>query len=254
MLLRDLKVMFSAKKCQILFIAILLALPSALHGQLNVITSGGFARANQELVPTFEKRSGITVTTTRGASQGNGPNTIPAQIRRGVTADVVILSKEGLGELITEARIIPGTAVDLAQARLGVAVRAGIPKPEIGTVEGFKSMVLRATSINAVSTSAVYLTEKLFPKLGIGKEVASKIRDTGETEITIRPESEIVNTAGLEFVGPVPEEIQFVSVFSAAIVAGTKQPEVSRQFIEFLASADAQGAIRKSGMEPVPRR
>ena len=245
---------FRTKKWRTLFIAAVLAAPPALFGQLNVIASGGFARAYQELVPAFETRTGITVTTTRGPSQGDGPNTIPAQIRRGVAADVVILSKEGLGELVAEARIIPGTAVDLAQARLGVAVRTGAPKPDIGTVEGFKDMVLRAKSINAVSTSAVYLTETLFPKLGIGKEVASKIKDSGETEITIRPESEIVNTPGLEFVGPVPEEIQFVSVFSAAIVAGTKQPEASRQLIAFLASENAHAAIRKSGMEPAPRR
>jgi molybdate transport system substrate-binding protein len=241
------------KKCRTLLSAAVLAAPAALFGQLNVITSGGFGRAYQELIPTFEKGTGLTVTTTRGFSQGNSPNTIAAQLRRGVAADVVIMSKEGVDDLIAEGRILSGTAVDLAQARLGVAVRAGLPKPDISTVEEFKKMVLRAKSITASSTSGIYVTEKLFPKLGIAREVNGNISGARETEITILPVSELVNFPGLEFVGPVPEEIQFVSVFSAAIIAGTKQPGASRQLIAFLASENAQAAIRNSGMEPVPR-
>jgi molybdate transport system substrate-binding protein len=243
-----------AKRCRTLFIAAVLFAPATLFGQLNVITSGGFGRAYQALIPAFEKQSGITVTTTRGFSQGNGPNTIVAQLRRGVTADVVILSKEGLDDLIAEGRIRSGTVVDLAQARLGVAVRAGLPQPDISTVQGFKTMVLRAKSVTASSTSGIYVTERLFPKLGIAKEVNGNISAARETEITILPVSEIVNFPGLDFVGPVPKEIQFVSVFSAAIIAGTKQPEASGQLIAFLASENAKAAIRNSGMERVPRQ
>jgi len=238
-------------------IAIACLSPSALFGQLNVITSGGFAAAYQELIPAFETRSGISVKTTRGASQGDGPNTIPAQLRRGLAADIVIMSKEGLSELISGGKIVPGSAVDLAQARLGVGVRAGAPKPDISTVEGFKQMVLRAKFINIVSTTAIYMTEKLFPKLGITADIAGKIKGStvgevasGEVEITIRPVSEILTVPGVDFVGPVPAEIQFVSVFTAAIVAGSKHTEAAKQLITFLASEDAKPAIRKSGMQP----
>src|SRR6266576_2455702 len=101
-----------------------LALPAASFAQVKVITSGGFSAAFQELLPEFEKTTGITVTAARGSSQGNGPNTIGAQLRRGVPADVVIMSREGLDELIAEGRIVAGTDVDLAQTPLGLAVRA----------------------------------------------------------------------------------------------------------------------------------
>jgi molybdate transport system substrate-binding protein len=240
-----------------LLIAAVMLAPAVSFGQLNVITSGGFAAAYREIVPAFESRSGITVTTMRGASQGSGPTTIPAQLRRGAAADVVIMSKEGLSELIAEGRIVPGSAVDLAQSPLGVAVHSGAPKPDIGTVEAFRQMVLRAKSINLVSTTGLYMTERLFPKLGIPADVSAKIKGStvaeiasGEVEIAIRPVSELVNVPGIDFVGPIPREIQYDSVFTAAIVAGSKQTEAAKRLIAFLASEDARATIRKSGMEP----
>ena len=235
--------------------------PPASFAQLTVMTSGGFAAAYRELLPAFEKQSGIAVTTRRGASQGSGPNTIPAQLRGGVAVDVVIMSREGLAGLVAEGRIVPGSARELAQSPLGVAVRAGAPKPDIRTVAAFQQMLLRAKSINVVSTTAVYMRETLLPRLGIAAEVAGKIKDTtvdevagGAVEVAIRPVSELVHVPGIDFVGPVPDEIQFVSVFSAAIVGGSKQTEAARQLIRFLTSEEATPAIRKSGMEPVKSR
>jgi molybdate transport system substrate-binding protein len=236
-------------------------LPPAALAQLSVVISGGFAAPYQELLPGFEKTSGITVTTKRGASQGSGPSTIPTQLRSGVAVDVVIMSKEGLHTLIDEGRILPGSAVDLAQSPLGVAVRTGAAKPDINTVEGFKQALLQAKSINAVSTTGLYLTERLLPKLGIATEVSRKIKGStvgdivsGEVEIAIRPVSEIVNVPGVDFVGPIPEEIQFVSVFTAAIVAGSNQTDAAKRLIGFLATEDARPAIRRSGMEPIRSR
>jgi molybdate transport system substrate-binding protein len=171
------------------------------------------------------------------------------------------MSKEGLGELLVEGRIIPASAVDLAQARLGVAVRAGTPKPDISTVEAFRHMLLRSKSINALSTTGLYLTEKLLPKLGIAGEVTGKIKDgtvatvaTGEVQIAIRPISELVNVPGIDFVRPVPEEFQYLSVFSAAIVAGSKQVDAGQRLIHFLGSEAAEAAIRRNGMDPVKSR
>jgi len=244
-----------------LLLAVAFLSSPALFGQLNVITSGGFAAAYQELLPEFEKSSGLAFSTKRFASQGSGPNTIPAQLRAGAAADVVIMSKEGLRELVAEGRIIPASAVDLAQARLGVAVCAGAPKPEIRTVEAFRQMLLRANSINAVSTTGLYLIQTLLPRLGIAAEVAGKIKEgtvasiaSGEVELALRPVSELVSVPGVDFVGPVPEEVQYVSTFSAALVAGSKQVEAGRRLIQFLASEGAKSAIRRSGMDPVKAR
>lgn len=111
--------------------AVAVITPPASFAQLNVITSGGFAAPLRAILPDFQKGTGITVITARGQSQGGGPNAIGAQLRRGMPADVVIMSREGLNELIAEARIVTGTDVDLAQTPLGVSVRLGAAKPNI---------------------------------------------------------------------------------------------------------------------------
>jgi molybdate transport system substrate-binding protein len=236
--------------------------PSAAFAQLNVITSGGFSAAYREALPEFERTTGITVTTTTGASQGSGPNTIGAQLRRGVPADVVIMSREGLDELIAEGRTHPGTATNLAMTPLGMAVRAGAPKPDIGTVDAFKQTLLRAKSITfASSTTGIYLTTMLFPRLGIASEMAAKSTTAavaavarGEAELAIQPVSELLHVAGTEFVGPVPKDVQYISVFAAAVVAGTKELEKAERLIAFLNSDSAAAAIKKTGMEPVKSR
>src|SRR5262245_25288903 len=229
--------------------------------QLNVLISGGFAGAYEQLLPEFQRMSGIKVTTGSGASQGSGPQTIAAQLGR-VAADVVILSREGLNELIAAQRIALGTDVDLARVGLGVAVRTGTPKPDVSTVEGFKQVLLKAKAIAIPgSTGGIWLMTDVFPRLGIAKRINVKLtpRGTGatgmvaagEADITVLPVSEILHAAGVDFVGTIPPEIQLAQVFSAAVVAGCREIEASKQLIEFLASARASATIRKSGMEPL---
>jgi len=109
---------------------------SPAMAQVRVIISGGFSTAYRQVLPEFEKSTGIEVTTGSGASQGEGPLTIASQLERGEPFDVVILSREGLENLKAAGRILPGSDVDLATAAIGVAVGAGVPKPEIGTVIG----------------------------------------------------------------------------------------------------------------------
>src|SRR6516162_7907208 len=129
--------------------------PFAASAQLNVLISGGFSGAYEQLLPEFERTSGIKVTTGSGASQGTGPQTIAAQLARGVPANVVILSREGLSELIAARRIVAGTDVDLARVALGVAVRAGTPKPDVSTVEAFKQVLLKAKTVAIPEAPAV---------------------------------------------------------------------------------------------------
>jgi molybdate transport system substrate-binding protein len=105
--------------------------------QLEVIISGGFSGPYKQMLPEFEKTTGIKVVTKSGASQGSGPKTIKAQLAAGVTADVVILSREGLAELVEQNRILAGSDVDLAQAPLGLAIPSGNPRPNISTVKSF---------------------------------------------------------------------------------------------------------------------
>jgi molybdate transport system substrate-binding protein len=230
--------------------------------QLNVLISGGFNGAYDRLVPEFEQANGITVTTGSGASQGTGPQTIAAQLARGVPADVVILSREGLSELIAAKRIVAGTDIDLARVPVGVAVRAGTPRPDVSTVEGFKQVLLKArTVVVPGSTSGIWLMTELFPKLGVAAVINVEVtaRGTGATamvaagdaDIGVLPTSEIVYAPGVDFAGNIAAEIQFVQTFSAAIVAGSRELEGSKRLIQFLTSARASEVIRKSGMEPL---
>jgi molybdate transport system substrate-binding protein len=229
--------------------------------QLHVLISGGFSSAYEKLLPEFERTSGIKVATGSGASQGAGPQTIAAQLARGVPADVVILSREGLTELIAARRIAAGTDKDLARVPLGVAVRAGMPKPDVSTVAAFKEVLLKAKTVAVPeSTSGIWLMNDLFPRLGIAEKLsikaaprgsdATRMVAAGETDLAVMPVSEILHAQGVDFAGSIAAEIQFVQTFSAAAVAGSKQIDGSNRLIEFLASARASEAIRNSGMEP----
>src|SRR5207302_3268227 len=125
----------------------LLVWPEGAFAQMKVLISGGFSGAYERLLPEFERTSGIKVTTGSGASQGDGPQTIGAQLARGEKADVVILSREGLDSLIAANRIVAGTDVDLATVGIGVAVRAGSAKPDLSSVEAVKRALLNAKRV-----------------------------------------------------------------------------------------------------------
>ena len=230
--------------------------------ELKVIISGGFSGPYEQLVPQFERTTGIKVATGSGSSQGKGPQTIAAQLASGVAADVVILSREGLTGLIAERRIAPGTDVDLARTPIGVAVRAGAAKPEVRSVEDFKQVVLKARLVAVPSsTSGIFLIEEIFPRLGIAGRVnvkatprgsgAAAMVAAGEADLGLLPVSEIVHAQGVELAGVIAEEIQLHQIFSAAIVAGSNEIEAAKRLIAFLTSEPAAPTIRRGGMEPL---
>jgi molybdate transport system substrate-binding protein len=170
------------------------------------------------------------------------------------------MSKEGLGELVAEGRIIPASAVDLAQVQLGVAVRAGAPNrtsapwKQCGTCCFAQNRSMLWAPPGSISPTNCF-------RISVSREVTSKIKGgtaatvaTGEVEIPIRPVSELANVPGIDFVGPVPEEVQYLSIFSAAIVAGSHRVDAGQQLIHFLGSQAADAAIRRSGMAPVKSR
>jgi molybdate transport system substrate-binding protein len=230
--------------------------------ELKVIISGGFSGPYEQLIPQFERTTGIKVATGSGSSQGTGPQTIAAQLGRGVPADVVILSREGLSELIAARWIAAGTDVDLARTPIGVAVRAGAPKPDLRSVEDFKQVVLKAGTVAVPSsTSGIFLIEEIFPRLGIAGRVnvkatprgngAAAMVAAGEADIGLLPVSEIVHAPGVELAGVIAEEIQLNQIFAAAIVAASKETEAAKRLIAFLTSESAAQTIRRGGMEPL---
>ncbi|HVJ22737.1 MAG TPA: substrate-binding domain-containing protein [Burkholderiales bacterium] len=229
--------------------------------QVTVIISGGFSTAYRKLLPEFESSTGISITTLSGASQGKGPETIAAQLGRGLAVDVVILSREGLTGLIAAGRILAGSDADLATAALGAAVRSGARKPDVSTVAGFKQALLNAKAVAVpASTSGIYLTDEVFPRLGIADQLNVRVMPrgsqsaalvaAGEADIAVQPISELLSVEGLDYLGALADEIQLIQTFSAAIVAGSKEIEASKRLIAFLASARAAAAISSNGMQP----
>jgi molybdate transport system substrate-binding protein len=233
--------------------------------ELHVMISGGFTLAYRAVLPEFERTTGIAVSTASAASQGTGPSTMKAQLESGARPDVVILSREGLGELIAAGRIEPGTDVSLARVPIGAAVQVGKPPPDLATVDAFKRAMVTAHLIALPgSTSGIFLRNDVFPRLGIVDKVSVKVGPrgadatamvaAGEADIVLAPVSELMNVPGIAFVARLPDEVQLIQVFAAAIVAGSDHLDDAKRLIEFLASAQAAAAIEKSGMEPLGDR
>jgi molybdate transport system substrate-binding protein len=231
-------------------------------GALKVITSGGFAGVYRDMLPEFERRAGIKVETGSGASEGTGPNTIRYELAHGAKADVVILGREGLQQLIDDGRIAAGSATGLATAALGAAVRAGSPKPDIGTDVALLTALIDAGHVVAPgSTSGLFVRDKVFPKLNLpetvklrleagGTEAAETLR-AGRANILIGPISELIHETGIETVGLLPPDLQLIVTFTAAIVQDCQMPEAAKHLIDFL-SADTdelRAAIKRAGME-----
>jgi len=231
--------------------------------EVRVFISVGLSAAYQTLVPEFERASKNTVVTATGASMGTTPEAIPNRLQRGEPADVVIMVAEALDGLIAQGKVVAGSRVDIALSKIGMAVRAGTPKPDISSVDAFKKTLLAAKSIAySDSASGVYLSTVLFQRLGIADQLLPKSRAIlsepvgaavarGEAEIGFQGISELLPVAGIELVGLLPSELQKVTVFSAGVVVGAKEPEAGRALIRFLASPTAAPVIAKSGLEPV---
>ena len=246
-----------------LFAAAILGLAgSSKAAEVRVMISGGFSAAYRALAPEFERSTGHTLETASGPSMGNTPEAIPNRLQRGEPVDVVIMVGSALDELVRGGKVIGSSRVELARSKIGMVVRAGARKPDIGSVDAFKRTLLEAKSIvYSDSASGVYLSQVLFPKLGIADQIAGKSRmipaepvaavvARGEAEIGFQQISELLPVQGAELVGALPPELQKITVFSAGIAAGAKEPEAGRALIRFLTSPGAASAIEKSGLEP----
>jgi len=244
-----------------LVLLLLLCPQPAAAQELKVMTSGTFTAALLELSPRFERESGhhvVAATTTMGV----GENSIPNRLRRHEPADVVILDDDAMTQLIADGTVIAGSRTPLARSGIGMAVRAGAPRPDISTVEALRRTLLAARSIAySASVSGRYLTTELFQRLGIAEQMAGKSRRIdgervgavvarGEAELGFQQTSELLPVPGIDYVGPLPADVQRVSVFSAGVAAHSRNRAAAEALLRFLASADAAAAVAKTGLEP----
>lgn len=236
---------------------------AAQAAEVHVMISGGLSAAYNALVPEFEKATGNKVVTAYGPSMGTTVNAIPVRLGRGEPADVLIMVGYALDDLIKNGKAVAGSKVDLVNSRIGVAVKAGSPKPDIATADAVKRALLAAKSVAySDSASGVYVSTEMFDKLGITAEMkdkAKKIPATpvaeivakGEAELGLQQISELKAVAGVDIVGPLPDSLQKITVFSAGIATGSKEPEAGKALIKFLGSPAARETIIKSGLEPI---
>ena len=250
---------FVHRQIALLVIVLLWQAAAARAQELVVMTSGAFTAAHLALAPRFENRTKHKVVTA-ATSMGTGSVSIPSRLRRGEVVDVVIVAAESLDEFIKAGTVVNGSRVDLARSGIGLAVRSGTPKPDISSVDALKRALLAAKSVAySASVSGDYLVGELFPKLGIAAEMKAKSRRIerervgavvarGEAEIGFQQISELLPIAGIDVVGPLPEAVQRVTVFSAGVAASSKHPDLAREFIRFLASEEAAGTVVKTGL------
>ena len=251
------KVLLARRAASTLAAALLLLTPLAYADDIKVIASAAFKEAYLELVPAFEKASGHKVITIWA-----GGVDIVKRIEGGELVDVVIIARPPVEALIKQGKLAAGSRVDLAKSGVGVAVRAGAPRPDISSADALKRALLAAKSIAYSSGPSGAHIAALIKRMGIEEEVKAKVFQTkpgnpvgnyvarGEAEIGFQQLGELMPIAGIDLLGPLPAEVQEITVFSGAVHAAAKSAVAARALLEFFASPAAAPVIMKKGMTP----
>lgn len=253
------------------FIALAALLPQTSRAaDIQVMISAGFFGVYAQLGPAFERASGHRLVTTRGPSMGDSPEAIPARLARGEAADVVIMDGGGADELVHKGMARAEGKTLLALSQIGMVVRAGAAKPDIGSVESFRQTLLAAKSVAySDSGSGTYLSTQLFNQLGVADQVLPKSRKVrgppsgepvaavvarGEAEIGFQQVAELIHVPGVTYVGIIPQALQPGATFAGAITRDAKQPDAAAALLRFLTSPDVAPVLLKAGLAAPPRR
>lgn len=229
--------------------------------ELSVYSSIGVRSAAEELFRKFEKQGGSRLAVTWGTAP-----MLVARIEAGERADVLILSRAGIDSLIKHGKILSGSDVTLAGSGVAIAVKAGAPKPDISTPEALKQTLLKTKSIaysepSAGGASGVYFA-KLLERMGIAETMKPKTKYppaggfsaelllTGDAELAVQQKPELLHVSGVEIVGFLPGELNLVTEFAAAIMAGSRNAEAAKVLIGSLRSPEAAAVFRSKGLEP----
>ena len=225
--------------------------------EIKVASTQATEEAYKELVAQFEKATGHKVTT-----YFSGTLNVSKKLAEGEPYDLVIMSASAIEEQIKLGKVAAGSRVNLASSGTGLAVKRGAPKPDIATIDALKKTLLTAKSIGySTGPSGVYVVGML-QKLGIGDEVKPKLKQTpsgvfvgtlianGDAEIGFQQISELVHFPGIDYVGPLPAEVQNTTMFSTGIHSAAKEAEAAKALVKFLTAPAAAPVIKKHGLEP----
>ena len=226
--------------------------------EITVIASTAMREVMEELVPMFERASGhkVAISFLSGA-------VLPVKMKEGAQADVVVTTPATIDDLVAAGKVVANTRVDFVRSGAGVAVRAGAPKPDVSTPAAFKDALLAAKSVGySQGPSGVHFMSVL-TKLGIAELIKAKgvvpplgsrvgaLVAKGEAEIGVQQITELLQIPGIDFVGPLPQELQANIVYATAMPTSVKEREAALEFIKFLRSEPALPVIKKVGLEPV---
>jgi molybdate transport system substrate-binding protein len=185
-------------------------------------------------------------------------------IAAGEGADVVILTAQGIDQLSREGKVIGASCVELGSSGVGVAVRAGAPKPNIGSLSAFKDALLSAGSVahSRQGWSGIYFAQ-LLERLGIADQLKKRVIvekgpvgaaiARGEAELGAQLLCELAPVPGIDIVGPLPDEVQKSVVFAAAVMSGSSKRAAAQAFLDFLGTAAVQAAMRRNRFIPARR-
>lgn len=232
-------------------------------GALRIITSGAFAAALEKLLPIYRAHGGGPVELFYGSSLGEHVDSIPSRLARGEAFDVYFLAAAALERHMADGDIDPASRVDLVESHIGAAVRRQDEAPDIGTVEAFKETLLAAESVaHAASASGIYLSQEVFPRLGIAEEMRPKtakilgervgrVVARGDADLGFQQISELLPIEGIKIIGRLPPELRKPFIFCAGIGGKTNKRAAALELLRFLASEDAAPTIRETGLDPL---
>ena len=235
------------------------ALAGTSHAaDITVLATPAIKEAYAELVPVFEKQTHHKVTTA-----WVGTAVLAKRLNEGEVFDAVICASNLLEELTDTGKLMAGSRSDVARSLVGVAVKAGAPKPDFGSEEALRQTLLRAKAIGiSTGPSGVYLNQ-LFQRMGVLDDIRPKFKipapggmvaelvAKGEAEIAFQQVAELVNKPGVSYVGALPDSLQGVTVFAGGVHARSNEPDAARAFLRFLASPEHAALLTKHGLEPV---
>ena len=183
------------------------------------------------------------------------------RLREGEKADVLILTREGLEELVADGAVVAASQVDLARSWVGIAVTRGASHPDISTEAALRATLLGARSVaySKIGASGIYFAE-LIRRMGIASEINAKATITagftaerliaGEADLAVQQISELKQVAGIEVVGPIPHELQAAAVFTAGRMASSRKSAEADALLKYLASPEVAPVLREAGLEP----
>jgi len=230
----------------------------AFAADLKVIAPNAVKESVTEVGQRFERESGHRIDFTWAGSE-----TISKRMTEGDVFDVVLNAASNIDRGVADGKLVPGSRVDFAKSGIGVAVRSGLPHPDVSTVEGLRQALIRADSIAISSgTSGRYL-QSLFQQLGVAEQIKSKtiqpppgaqigeLIARGDAALGFQQVAELLHAKGVDFLGALPADVQSYTVWSAALRASSTQAEIAQSFIAELKSAASATVIKTTGMEPM---